>query len=156
MLPATWYFKMASIFQDGRYLSGAVKWCSVSDTSMRIGSSSLHGSLDKKQPIANLNFKMVDIFQDSHYLCRAVKICNHSVGDTLMKIGMMHHMTRNCSQPLEISRWQPFFEIATWKINLLQLDIMLQDPKSLRTPGTLLMVCSGASEIQMYIKVLST
>ena len=55
---------------------------------MRIGSRSLHGSLDNKQPIANFNFKMVEIFQDSHYFCRVVKICNYSVGDTLIKIGM--------------------------------------------------------------------
>ena len=37
-----------------------------------------------------------------------------------------------------------------WLGCLVRGDIMLQDPKPIRTPGTLQMMCSGASEHQMY------
>ena len=85
-------------------------------------------------------------------------------GDTLMKIGMssvdashdQKLLTATWNFKVAAILWDCHLEDQPWLGCLLQLDIMLQDPKPLRTPGTLLMVCSGASEIQMYIKVLST
>ncbi|MGL5643609.1 MAG: hypothetical protein ACRCW3_02435, partial [Metamycoplasmataceae bacterium] len=73
---ATWNFNMAAIFQDGRHLSGAVKWYNglFGDTSMKIGMSSLWWSLDNKPPTATWNFKMAAIFQDGHHLSGAIRL----------------------------------------------------------------------------------
>ena len=57
---------MAAIFQDGHHRSEAIKSYKglFGDTSMKIGMSSLCGSLDNSPPTATWNVKMAAIFQD--------------------------------------------------------------------------------------------
>jgi len=55
--------------------------CLKDDTSMKIGMSSLHWSLDKKTVWATWNFKKAAIFQDGRHLSGAVKWCSGLFGD---------------------------------------------------------------------------
>ena len=66
---------MAAIFQDGHHRGEAIKSYKglFGGTSMKIGMSSLCGSLDKNIVKANSNFNMAAIFQDGRYHGSAVK-----------------------------------------------------------------------------------
>ena len=55
---------------------------------MKIGMSSLCGSLDNKPPTATWNFKMAAIFQDGRHISGTIKLYNSLFGDESIKIAM--------------------------------------------------------------------
>ena len=93
------------------------------DKSVKIGMSSLHGSLDKKIVRANWNFNMAAIFQDGWHLVQQLSNIIVYLVIQAWKLAWavsVGHLTRILSEAIEISIWRPYFEMADNLVQQLQ------------------------------------